>query len=666
MSITVRIRNTLQAARELGPAYVVRFAAYQIGLLSGWFWLQTLPFSYSKEEKLAPSDRALAAFHFAPFLKLPDPAELRRLLDGKEADLVEEAQEICSGMVRLFGGPPVALQLTPTENRHHWTIAEEWLHPESDIKDQWEPARLGWIFTLGRAYRLTADERYADTFWVLLETFLNSNPPNLGLNWASAQEVALRILAMCFGGEVFSASPSSTVDRKRTLWGAIAAHARRIPPTMVYAKAQNNNHLVSEALGLLTAGMVLQSHPKAARWQALGWKWLNKALQTQILEPGEYIQHSTNYHRVMLQAALWAESLNRYSGKTYPAASLAHLADATNWLASWLDPISGNTPNLGHNDGALILPMAQADFRDYRPVLQACAHAFLRQPVFSNGPWDELSAWLNLSSSESSAPLSLDRLDSKDAQRLNKKNSWSRLRVVEYHERPSHADQLSVDLWWNGINLAMDAGTYRYTAPSPWQNALARTRVHNTVEMEGTDQMQYASRFLWLHWAQAKILPEYCATGTITVEHNGYAKFGLVHRRTLSAISTGWRIVDEIIPTQAPTSTLTRRTARLHWLLPDVSWKLAGEKLILGFDPLPVTIQFQATGGSDMQAPSMRIIRAGKVLSGSPGDFSTFGWFSPTYSVKVPALSVQLTAFSTLPFRLVTEFNLPNPESGTI
>jgi hypothetical protein len=666
MSITSRIRNGIQAAHELGAAYVFRFAAYKLGLMIGWFWLRTLPFPYSREEKLAPRDADLAGFHFAPFLNLPNQDELQILLGDKGGDLINEAQEVCAGKIRLFGGPPIDLQLVPIENRHHWTIAEEWLHPESDIKDQWEPARLGWIFTLGRAYRLTADENYTEAFWSYLETFLASNPPNLGLNWTSAQEVALRILAMCFGGEVFANSPASTPSRKRMLWAAITAHARRISPTMVYARAQNNNHLLSEALGLYTAGTVLSSHPQARQWQALGWKWLNSALQTQILESGEYIQHSTNYHRLMLQVALWAESLNHITGRKFPKPSLDRLAEATRWLANWVDPISGSASNLGHNDGALILPLAQADFRDFRPVLQACANAFLGHACLAPGSWDELSTWLNLSSPERHPPLSFGSLTSKYNHRVDQETSWSSLRAVQYHDRPAHADQLSVDLWWNGTNLAMDAGTYRYTAPAPWQNALAHTRVHNTVEIEGADQMQFTSRFLWLHWTQARLLPEYCATGTITAEHNGYAKFGLIHRRTLSAISTGWRIVDDILPTQAPTSTFTRRTARLHWLLPDVSWKLEGEKLILGFDPLPVTIQLQATGGSDMPAQAMRIIRAGKVVSGSPGDFSTFGWYSPTYSVKVPALSVQLTAFSTLPFRLVTEFNLPNPESGTI
>jgi hypothetical protein len=75
----------------------------------------------------------------------------------------------------------------------------------------------------------------------------------------------------------------------------IAAHAARIPPTLAYARAQNNNHLLTEAVGLYTAGAALAEHPRADYWRDLGWRWLNAALQSQIDGDGTYIQHSTNY-----------------------------------------------------------------------------------------------------------------------------------------------------------------------------------------------------------------------------------------------------------------------------------------------------------------------------------------------------------------------------------
>ncbi len=134
----------------------------------------------------------------------------------------------------------------------------------------WEPARFGWAFTLGRAYHLSGDEKYAAAFWQFFETFTDANPPCLGPHWMSGQEVALRLMAFVWAAQVFAASPSSTPERKSRLAASVAAHAARIPPTLVYARSQQNNHLLSEAAGLLTAGLALPDHPGAASWRRPG------------------------------------------------------------------------------------------------------------------------------------------------------------------------------------------------------------------------------------------------------------------------------------------------------------------------------------------------------------------------------------------------------------
>jgi hypothetical protein len=148
------------------------------------------------------------------------------------------------------------------------------------------------------AYYLSNDERYPKTFWQNTEYFLRSNPPYLGPHWSSAQEVAIRLVALAFALQVFSRSRQASPERLKILTRAIAIHAERIPPTLAYARAQNNNHLISEALGLYTASALLPEHPFASKWHSLGWKWLQHAIRTQIDQDGTYIQHSTNYHRL--------------------------------------------------------------------------------------------------------------------------------------------------------------------------------------------------------------------------------------------------------------------------------------------------------------------------------------------------------------------------------
>ena len=678
-----RLSFTFKALRELGPRQLALYAWYQFGLRSGYYHWQTL----EDNSQPSPINRQL--------FELPEPDALTSILGDQVPILFAEADEVLTGQVRLFGGQPVPLQLTVPEPLAHWTEYEPGRrsNESSDIKFIWEPARFGWAYTLGRAYHLSGDDRYPEAFWDYTETFLDSNPPNLGPNWVSAQEVALRLIALSFAFQVFAKSSQSTRQRVTRLSTAIAAHATRIPPTLAYARAQNNNHLLVEAAGLYTAGLVLPDHPDSLRWRELGWRWFNHALQSQIDSDGAYIQQSTNYHRLMLQTALWVQGI----GKEFPAASSHSLAAATNWLLILIDPVSGHVPNLGPNDGAYILPLTTCPFADYRPVLQTASLAFLEQCFFPEGPWDEMAVWLRKKGQgtrdkgrlHSPAPLSLIPSVS-SVLRYPHHSSWVYLRAVRFTSRPGHADQLHLDMWWRGLNIAQDPGTYLYNAPSPWDNALARTNVHNTVSVGERDQMTRAGRFLWLDWAQAELIAhERDQDGSferLVARHDGYRHLGVIHQRAVSASVDGrWIIEDTLLPvadsrlkvrqTLFPTNPSHR--ARLHWLLPDWPWEIKEEgrdsrieirlKSPSGWINILVKIEGQWRGSAShniLSNSSHSLVRAEELLSGTGPISPTWGWVSPTYGYKMPALSFSLEVKSPLPLSFITEWTFPSSHTS--
>ena len=114
---------------------------------------------------------------------------------------------------------------------------------------------------------------------------------------------------------------------------------------------------------------------------------------------GAYCQHSANYHRLALQAAMLGAchpGANASPQSPFPPATLSRLQAGVSWLLALLDPLSGQVPNLGPNDGALIFPLAGSPFADYRPALQTAARAFFSEPALPPGPWDETSLWLGL------------------------------------------------------------------------------------------------------------------------------------------------------------------------------------------------------------------------------------------------------------------------------
>jgi hypothetical protein len=645
------------------------FAFYQLGLKTGYFKYR------SHAVEISGSDTP------HPVLNLPEPEFLRDLIgpDGL-SQLLAEADEIACGSVRIFGSKLLPLNLTPPGVLSHWTeLAQGNQEVIEDIKFVWEPARFGWAFTLGRAYHLTQEERYSKAFWSNFEQFEQSNPVNMGPHWESAQEVALRLIAFTFAAQIFAESKHSTRDRRLKIAASIANHAARIPPTLIYARAQNNNHLLSEAAGLISASYALPNHPHARKWSKLGWRWFLHGLQTQIGEDGAYMQQSTNYHRLMLQLALWVHQIS--AEKPLPEGSrdtslkplLPKVRLAVKWLLALCDPPTGRVPNLGPNDGAYILPLTVRPFDDYRPVLQAASSAFLKKPAFTYEIWDEMSLWLGNAQPLRRQNHFLEQTDLSNLveshSTLRTPNAWAYFRAAQFRDRPGHADQLHLDLWWLGLNVAQDAGTYLYNADSPWDNALTHTAVHNTVMVDNHQQMTPAGRFLYLDWAQSDVLKRARAKDgswqRVTASHDGYRRLGVIHQRCVTAYQEDqWIIEDQLLTIpNAPQKDL--HTARLQWLLPDWQWKMDEPNLTIqlqsphGWIQLSIRCTFDSAQETPPPHISHQLVRAGELLHGTGKTSPTWGWVSPTYGIKLPALSFAVTVKEATSITFISKWNFP-------
>ena len=634
----------LKALFQLGFEPLALNALYKFGLWTG---------HYKRAERRELENRELVSSFDSQF-SLPSRKELLKTMgnDGKAA-LIKEADEIVSGKIRMFGGEPVPLQLIFDEPLHHWTDYEThkaplptFHAPDNDIKFLWEPARFGWAFTLGRAYYVTQNEKYVEAFWKCFETFNDGNPPYLGPHWMNGQEVAIRLMSLVWAAQVFETASASNPDRRGRLIQSIYVHANRIPSTLVYARSQNNNHLVAESAALYTAGLFFNN----PTWRALGWRWLNWALQNQISGYGEYIQHSTNYHRVMLQTALWIHAIKK---DEWPYATTQALTRAAHWLFSMIDPASGRTPNLGANDGALILPLSSRPYNDFRPTVQAAARAFLRTGLPA-GAWDEMSLWLGQPASERTSDSDAYLTD-----HLRGQNSWAYLRASRFKSRLSHMDQLHFDLWWRGLNVAQDAGTYLYNAEPPWDNPLISTRVHNTVTVDGRDQMTRGGRFLTLDWfpaySKSIIESDEKILGRMKAYHKGYR--GLRHERTVTVYrDEKWVVEDQLISRAS-------HVYRLHWLLMDGEWEMAnresGIEIRLRSNYRWITLNIQSDPRISNTVNRVTLTRAGELIYGTGQPLPLEGWASPTYGQKVPALSLAFEVQYTRNVKFTSEFIFP-------
>jgi hypothetical protein len=604
-----RIGRSLKAVQELGLRQTSRYSLYQFGLITGHY----------RRSLKALAGHTLDPGRFFPIFSPAQPDLILDLLADNKTAVLAEADLILSGKYRPFGGDPTPLDLSFPNPELDWT---EWHFPsdqsDKDIKDIWEPNRFGWSVTLARAFHLTGKDKYAEAFWQKFEEFVDLNPCWKGPNWESGQEVGLRLIHWVASGSVFTAAPSSRPERMQSLANQIQIHAFRIPITLVYAKAQNNNHWLSEAAALYTAGACLPDHPNSAKWKALGWREFSQAILQQISEDGTYIQQSTCYHRLMLTLALWMNAIR--SDLVFSPGVRQALGLAARWLDELVVGTFGEAPNLGSNDGSLILSFGNQSVTSYREVADSALKAFCSQYPENVS---EHAAWFTVRHPDSQVegnkrtpPFSIQRLDSR--------TSVGFFRTARFSNRPSHADQLHFDLWWEGENILKDPGTYRYNASVPWDNALAGTESHNTVTVDNRDQMTRAGKFLWTDWAQSEA-GESLRIGDgwrgITASHDGYRKHGITHTRVVE-----WNHFDTwVIRDQISSSSHSRKphTLRLQWLLPDAfqadhpeesvwKWTATGQTIILTRGDIVVAIHMGIQPESD--PVEMSVFRAGKTL----------------------------------------------------
>lgn len=666
--------QALEAARALGLRPSLYYACYHLRLKSGWLRRRTPAGSWRGQVPknwLVEAGGDAAGEVGPPAALVWDPERLRAQLVGLGAGVIAnakaEAEAILAGEFKLFGELAVPLGVRPdwlafpalagggnsVPADRHWSAVDiDGLG--GDVKLLWEPSRFAWIYALGRAYIIDGDERFAEGFRQLLQSWLDQNPPNVGPHWVSGQEVAIRLIALLFAWRAFEPWLDGQPEIRQALLEALAIHGERIPWTLDYAQAQDNNHLIVEAAALYGAGALLPGLVPAVRWKQAGRRTLQAAIDRQFFDDGGYVQHSVNYARLALQAVVWAAAIGQRLNEPFGEASLAKLKSCGDWLESMILGPQGETPNFGPNDGAHLLSLSPCSYWDFRPTVQAvrCLTGGIPLP---HGPWDELSLWLGLEPRRSGAsermglPRRRDGFSQAGLYLMGDGDNRGVLRCGRFAGRPGHSDQLHLDLWHRGRNVALDPGTYLYNGSTPWRNSLAASDVHNTVMVDQREPMQAAGRFLWLNWDQGTIIErERSPQGSIeflAARRDGYQRLGIEHDRTVVRLGEGgWLIVDDI------------RGGGIHqlhlgWNLPPASWELKGDRLTLENPEQGLLGRVHVAG----QGVTLALYSQGECLAGGGAIRPTWGWWSPTYARREACLRLVAKVQASLPFRFVTK-----------
>ncbi len=343
-------------------------------------------------------------------------ASIREMIGPEgEKSVLAEAEGILAGHAAVFRPTAIRLRLSAQmvsqscywaelSRRSNRGLRCDLPRPVyGDLKFILEPSRFLFVYPLVRAYALSGDDRIPQAFWSAIEDWASQSPPMGGPLWICGQECSLRILAWSFALHAFIDSPSTTNERVALLVSMIAAHAWRTAQTIGYARSQRSNHLISEAVGLWTAGTLYPELAEAQAWRNLGAHLLHDAVVDHITPEGVSQQHSFNYQRMVLHLLLWTLRLAEIYSAPLHEDIRERAQSAYDFIRQWVDPVSGLAPNYGSDDGSLMFPLASASYRDFRPLVQLGA-AVLNRPALNCGPWDEAALWFGVKPMQTQAP----------------------------------------------------------------------------------------------------------------------------------------------------------------------------------------------------------------------------------------------------------------------
>jgi glycosyltransferase involved in cell wall biosynthesis len=441
---------------------------------------------------------------------------------GADVQIVAQANRIVAGQFDLLGykdlnfGNPIDWQRDLLSGKSapqvHWSRVD-FLNADAcgDHKIIWELNRHQYFTTLGQAYWFTADEKYAETFVAHLNSWMDQNPPKVGINWASSLEVAFRSISWLWALYYFKDSRALDAQTFARAIKFLYLNARHLE-TYLSTYFSPNTHLTGEALGLFYLGTMLPEFKEASRWRDQGRNILVGELDRQVRPDGVYFEQSTYYHRYTTDFYTHLLLLSRSNNDRLNSVVEEKLKLLLDHLMYITRP-DGTTPLLGDDDGGRLVMLDRKAVNDFRATLSNGAVLFGRGDYkYVAGEFAEESLWLF----GSNGVRAFDDLQSEEPSRQSKQFSNGGYYVMRdgWHGKANyllfdcgphgadncghaHADALAIEVVAKGRPMLVDSGTYTYTGSAEKRNSFRESAAHNVLLVDGASSSVAAGPFSW-------------------------------------------------------------------------------------------------------------------------------------------------------------------------
>lgn len=418
--------------------------------------------------------------------------------------------------------------------------------PVQDNELRWQLHRHKWFTPMGKAYRLTGDEKYAKEWVYQYMDWIKKNPlvpvTKEEFEQGSAGEVRATNENARFAWRPLEVSNRLQDQTRQFLLFVVSPHFtpefltefllnyHRHADFILKNYSDQGNHLLFEAQRMVYAGAFFPEFKEAKTWRESGINVLNREIKKQVYPDGGQYELDPHYHlaaiNIFCQALRMADA-NGFRNEL-PTSYVETIKKMIEFYANICFP---DYTNPCFSDAKL--GERANEIKNYRDWLK----------LFPDCEWIR---WYATEGREGT-PLPYLSHGATYSGFFTFRNGWetdANVMVLkagpkgEWHCQP---DNGTFELWFNGRNLFPDSGSYVYAGDEEvmkLRNWFRRTRSHNTLTLDGkTLETTQSVTKLWQPQGDTQIL---------VTENPSYK--GLKHRRTVFFVSdTYYVIVDEAV-----------------------------------------------------------------------------------------------------------------------
>ena len=495
---------------------------------------------------------------------------------GRES-AVAAAESVLEGSVPAFGWTTIDIGEAPDWLRDpvsggRWPL-EFWADLDSrengglgDPRYVWEVNRQHHLVTLARAHVLSGEARFAERVWRDITSWIEANPPLVGINWSSPLEIAIRLMSWAMAVALIGAD-GAREGNAALVAASVSLQAGHLSDNLSVYASSRNNHLIGEAAGLLVTGAKFPFLCSAERLARRGLRVLERELIAQVSKDGVTREQAFQYHSFVLEFALLGVAAAASMGTSLAPQCVETMGKMSRFLGD-ISGMGGVPPCVGDGDGGRVLGLSDSAGRQAAQAAAAGALAAGETPPRYSAAADLAPALWLLGPEEVVDEPAGRRADGRERGRdamscCFPEGGYFVPGGEEQHgvidcgplgylsiAAHGHADCLSLCVSHRGRWILVDPGTYCYHRDALWRDHFRSTPAHNTVSVDGLSQSKTLGPFMWGRRAHAEQIAWVTTRRFDYFEgaHDGYAAIGGVrHRRSVLFGKRGyWLVVDHL------------------------------------------------------------------------------------------------------------------------